>query len=361
MKKRSMLTRVVVCAVGAVSVGACLSAPAHAQVLAPEFARNYLVLDVGGVPGVPPPLGGLTFKFDDVNTLLIGGTANLLDAKIYAVTVIRDENGHISGFGCGEAIEFAAAPGPIGGGIDGGLIYSPEGVLLYTTFNDNALGQIPPGEVGPTKFVNLDDVGISGSTGTLRIVPKGFPGEGQLKIASFGSSLWYTRELIPDGKGTYDLAGKSEGIQISGGPEGIVYVAAGNPGFPSASVLVSRWGVGDVVAYDVDANGDPIPETERLFLGEVPGAEGAVVDPLTGDFLFSTFGGGERILVVQGFTQVLGCRSDLDGDGFVDGADLGILLSVWGTEGGGFGDILSDCIVDGGDLGVLLTDWGSCS
>ena len=31
------------------------------------------------------------------------------------------------------------------------------------------------------------------------------------------------------------------------------------------------------------------------------GAEGALLDPVTGDFLFSTFGGGSRVVVVRGF------------------------------------------------------------
>ena len=35
------------------------------------------------------------------------------------------------------------------------------------------------------------------------------------------------------------------------------------------------------------------------------GAEGSLIDPVTGDFLFSTFGGGDRLIVVQGFQAVL--------------------------------------------------------
>ena len=35
------------------------------------------------------------------------------------------------------------------------------------------------------------------------------------------------------------------------------------------------------------------------------GAEGAVIDPITGDFLFSTFGGGDRVVVVSGFAKPL--------------------------------------------------------
>ncbi|HMN96053.1 MAG TPA: multiheme c-type cytochrome [Phycisphaerales bacterium] len=48
--------------------------------------------------------------------------------------------------------------------------------------------------------------------------------------------------------------------------------------------------------------------------------------------------------------------ADLNGDGVVDGADLGLLLGAWGTPGPG--DINGDGIVDGADLGLLLGAWG---
>jgi hypothetical protein len=48
---------------------------------------------------------------------------------------------------------------------------------------------------------------------------------------------------------------------------------------------------------------------------------------------------------------------DLDGNGSVDGADLGILLSAWGS-GPGTADLNLDGEVDGGDLGALLAGWG---
>jgi hypothetical protein len=47
--------------------------------------------------------------------------------------------------------------------------------------------------------------------------------------------------------------------------------------------------------------------------------------------------------------------TDLNGDGRVDGADLGILLGSWGTAAN---DLNGDGQVDGADLGVLLGDWG---
>ena len=47
---------------------------------------------------------------------------------------------------------------------------------------------------------------------------------------------------------------------------------------------------------------------------------------------------------------------DLDGDSFVTGADLGLLLALWGT-GSANGDLDGDGIVGGADLGVLLANW----
>ncbi|HMN95823.1 MAG TPA: hypothetical protein PKC43_11930 [Phycisphaerales bacterium] len=51
------------------------------------------------------------------------------------------------------------------------------------------------------------------------------------------------------------------------------------------------------------------------------------------------------------------CVGDLNGDGVVDGADLGLLAGGWGTAAG---DLNGDGIVDGADLGILLGNWGPC-
>ncbi len=47
---------------------------------------------------------------------------------------------------------------------------------------------------------------------------------------------------------------------------------------------------------------------------------------------------------------------DLNGDGVVDGADLGIMLGGWGAPG--VSDLNGDGITDGADLGLLLGAWG---
>jgi hypothetical protein len=58
------------------------------------------------------------------------------------------------------------------------------------------------------------------------------------------------------------------------------------------------------------------------------------------------------------------CPADLNSDGVVNGADLGILLGAWGSCPGGTpgctGDINNDGVVNGADLGILLGAWGTC-
>lgn len=54
-----------------------------------------------------------------------------------------------------------------------------------------------------------------------------------------------------------------------------------------------------------------------------------------------------------------GVLGDLDGDGVVDGADLGALLAAWASSDAD-ADLNGDGIVDGADLGILLGEWTSC-
>ena len=56
------------------------------------------------------------------------------------------------------------------------------------------------------------------------------------------------------------------------------------------------------------------------------------------------------------------CPGDLDGDGSVGGADLGLLLGAWGACPGTpcLGDLNLDGEVNGADLGLLLGQWGPC-
>lgn len=53
------------------------------------------------------------------------------------------------------------------------------------------------------------------------------------------------------------------------------------------------------------------------------------------------------------------CPGDFNGDGEVDGGDLGIFLSAWGTSPCAL-DLDGDGACNGADLGILLSAWGGC-
>lgn len=54
----------------------------------------------------------------------------------------------------------------------------------------------------------------------------------------------------------------------------------------------------------------------------------------------------------------LPCLGDVNTDRAVDGADLGVMLSSWGTSGPA--DLNGDSTVNGADVGILLSAWGTC-
>jgi hypothetical protein len=87
-----------------------------------------------------------------------------------------------------------------------------------------------------------------------------------------------------------------------------------------------------------DCNANGVPDDCDI-------ATGALTDD-DGDGLADECGGGA-------------CAADLDGDGVVDGIDLGTMFAAWG--GGGPADLDGSGVVDGIDLGMLFAAWGECS
>ncbi len=258
-----------------------------------SFAGSYTCNDLGGPSGIPGSLGGITFL--DNNTLLIGGAANGAGGVIRSIDVLRDGSGHIVGFD-GSSSAFATAPF-----IDGGLSFAPNGTLLATGYSNNTILQYLPGSTTPDLITSLNGIGISPSVGALAFVPAGFSNASGLKFASYNGGGFYSIGYTIDAAGLYTFTGAFLSAQIGRGPEGIVYVGGANAGFGADSVLVTDYSFGTISAYTIDAQGNPIVGTRQDFLSGLSGAEGAVIDPLTGDFLFSTFGGGDRVLVVGGF------------------------------------------------------------
>src|SRR5690606_31399692 len=132
----------------------------------------------------------------------------------------------------------------------------------------------------------------------------------------------------PDGNGTFDLVGVQRVATLPGGPEGILYPPPGSPQLPDyARVIVNEYQSGTVAVYDLDQNGDPVPATRVPFMTGLSGAEGATIDAQTGSFVFSTFGAGTPVIVVEGFGT---CGSFINYGTGIPGA-RGIVPSIRGT------------------------------
>ena len=295
--------RFIISVAGLLTLGAGQSA--FAQTVAPQYASNYAVVNLGSVPGVPANYGGVAMSPFDPDLMLIGGAANGGNGAVYSIRVSRNQCGNITGF-IGTAQLVSSAPQ-----IDGGLFVTADGVTLSSRYPDNGVNMTKAGSTAPDKVVSLTPLGVSGTTGSITIVPDGQPGAGRFKIASYSSSTFYDAVLTPDGSGTYNITNVTLTASIGGGPEGIAYVPTGSPLFPGPALLIAEYGTGNIVAWDVNANGDPITNTRRLFITGLSGAQGAFLDITSGDFIFSTFGGGNRVIVVQGFAERVTC-DDID-------------------------------------------------
>lgn len=128
--------------------------------------------------------------------------------------------------------------------------------------------------------------------------------------------------------------------------------------------------VNTTVTFDLDA-GDP--DVQAYLQDAVTGGRLFVVvaslfpASQQGAGTFPSFYTKENPLVIAGLASAGtlemsikpatgGVFGDLNGDGVVDGADLGQLLSAWGAAGGP-ADLNEDGIVNGSDLGLLLGAW----
>jgi hypothetical protein len=285
------------------------SGRAQAQVLGADFVGEYEITNVSAPIAVPSDFGGLEFKAGDPNTLLYLGSVEVAGAAIHEVGVIRDSDGHITGFDPAVTV-FATTP-------EGSCCtYGPNDVLFYTTWPTNTLCQIKPGSTFPDKIIDLTALGMSASSAGVNIVPSGFPGAGNLKIGSYDTSLWYDAQLVADATGTYDIVSLTN-TTICATPGGSIYLhPAQYPGFSADSIVVCFFDGAIVDAYEIDAIGDPVFSTRRTFI-DWQGMDyplGAVMDPSTGDLLFSGYYNGEVTIVKRAqFSGTSFCSGDGSG------------------------------------------------
>ena len=280
---------------GAALAIAALVPLARAQSVDPAYSGSYSLTVLGSVSGVPTNYGGLTFSQSDSNVIFLGGNANSSSGLFYAVPVLRGAGNHVTGFGSPAALGFGTRN-------DGGIAYAPNGAILYAEYPTANVGEVVAGGNTDHSTVSLAGLGVSGSPGALNFVPPGLNGAGQLKVASYnGGGGFYDITYAPDGSGGYNLTAANLIVNLPGGPEGIAYVPAGSLLFPSQSLLIAEYNTGQISSYTTDSNGNPVLASRHAFVTGLTGAEGSTIDPVTGDLLFSTFGGGNQVIEVRGF------------------------------------------------------------
>ncbi len=262
---------------------ASLASLATAQSVVAPFTGAMQVVNLG-FPANLFNYGGTAFVPGNPNVLLFGPYGS---TQILASTVSRDGLGRITSIG-------AAAPVASVGGLDGGLAFGPGNVLFATWWPDNKISQFKPGSVAPDRVDDLGPLGVATSVGSCTFVPAGLPGAGRFKVVTWQSSELFDVPLTPDGNGTYAPGPIGAPVQLVGGPEGLVYASASLPAI-AGRLLVSEYNSGDIVAYQVDAIGNPLPATRQAVVrgAYLPG--GGATDPVTGDAVFLS-GGGVLIL-----------------------------------------------------------------
>jgi hypothetical protein len=322
-------------------------------------------------------------KWNDSGWTEVGGGA---DDVIWAVTTFDDGSGEalyvggrfdFVGSGVDEipARKLARWDGSswstVGGGIDGpvpevhvlkvlddgsgpalfigGKIQSADGVACsgivkwdgssYTTYGADQLGEVFDVEVydsgdGPKLYV----------TGYLPY----YSG-----IAMWTGSEWTTlRDGLPPAYG--DGTGEGYALEVFDrgiGPElfvgGYFQDVDGNTELDN----LATWNGSDWLDPGCDSNGYvgalqiAGPNDELLYVG--------------GGFSYAAGVPASCVTILTCLPDTGGVTGDLDGDGDVDQADLGILLGDWGCLGPDcVGDIDGDGDVDQGDLGALLGNYG---
>jgi len=122
-------------------------------------------------------------------------------------------------------------------------------------------------------------------------------------------------------------------------------------------------------SFDVPTDSETLPDGWEYFTfdGGAPGDWNAIIENVSrvqffyGDpelfFIFQMWNLGVDNIALHFERDQPSIPGDLNGDGVVDGEDLGLLLNLWGTNDAS-ADLDGNGIVDGADLGILLANWG---
>lgn len=124
----------------------------------------------------------------------------------------------------------------------------------------------------------------------------------------------------------------------------------------------------DIAAGALDADGNGVPDSCQSDCNQngIPDdyelSHGTAVDCDSNLVIDSCqIANGAADINHDGVLDSCQCVADVNADGIVNGADLGIVISFWGPiTVFPRADLNGDRVVNGSDLGILLSNWGSC-
>jgi hypothetical protein len=210
----------------------------------------------------------------------------------------------------------------------------------------------------------VDAAGAIGPEGGLALcgsifdAPEGLVKRGSATLFRRTKGAWTERATLVAAD---SAAGDECGVSValgSGGALGVSLALVGGFKHDTAGAADA----GRVWAWSIDATGTALPAwsltAPTAGTGDAFGHAIALDSAALAVGAYATDGAAPN----QGALHLYAiapapCTGDLDGNGVVDSADLGALLSAWGTPAA---DLDGNGIVDSADLGALLSAWGMC-
>jgi hypothetical protein len=233
-----------------------------------------------GVPSTNS-FGGMCFDAAG-STMYLGIHANTAAGQIVSYAVQRDQAQKITGFvGPSGAV---AAPN-----IDGGLAFGPGGVLCWTAYPLNTLGQWDPVS-GSTVSIPLP--ATVASVGGLCFPPPGSPIAGSILVSSYDQGSIRAYPLVPIGNGFHNIGTESVYAVTTTGNEGMAFGLAG----PYAGDLFfANYDTGALRIVRVDpttglALGGWANPTLVTLVSYIGNLQGVAFDPVTADLFVSIYG-----------------------------------------------------------------------
>ena len=151
---------------------------------------------------------------------------------------------------------------------------------------------------------------------------------------------------------------------VIGGEPGASNTTTLDPEFGGAMIDVPAAGAGWYNSSPPNLQGLSDPETGYTWIASfvtMPAASSETLE-ITGSISFKSYPGGpaQQDTATASFTYIEApCPADVDGNGVINGGDLGLLLLDWGSNAAR-SDLNRDGLVNGADVGLMLLAWWPC-